>query len=771
MKEIEAGKMRGEESPGENEEPFRKLLQTIPSVAVQGYALDGTTQYWNQASEQLYGYSAQEAIGVKLWDLIIPPEIRGDVMQAMRQMAETGQQIPASELSLKRKDGSRVSVFSSHAIIKLPGRAAELYCIDIDLTERKRAEDALRTSEENYRCIFENLQDVYYEVTIAGLILNISPSIEKISKGQYRREEIVGRSLFDFYENPKERDLLLQVLQNQGSAIDYEIMLKNRDGSAIPCSVSAKIICDAHGRPTKIIGSMRDITERKRAEAELQRLGKWLLRTQQISKVGGWTINLKTEAVWVSPEARRIYGVREDYPLSIKQIQAFPLCQFRPMLDLALRELIAHNKVYDVKFQICRGTDHAIVDIHSLAEYNANDGIVIGVIEDITERKILEEQFHQAQKMESIGQLAGGVAHDFNNILAAIMMHLSCLRQNPNLDLETKASLQDLMVDAKRAAGVTRQLLLFSRRSVLDISVVDMNELVPNLLKMLGRLIGEHVTVQFHRCEGLPAVEADANMIEQVVMNLALNARDAMPKGGLLTIRLDPIDIRVGQVQGKTKVSPGLFVCLSVADTGCGMDEATLKHVFEPFFTTKDVGKGTGLGLATVHGIVAQHKGWVDAQSELGKGATFKVFLPAATTVQFAPAPSEKPAVIRGHETILLVEDEANLRRLVAQGLRLLGYRVMEADNGQTAMKLWQEHVQQIDLLFSDMMMPEGLTGLDLVEKLRQEKSNLKAIISSGYNVEMALHGKPATGNIVFFQKPYEFEALSKTIRDCLDRG
>jgi CheY-like chemotaxis protein len=317
---------------------------------------------------------------------------------------------------------------------------------------------------------------------------------------------------------------------------------------------------------------------------------------------------------------------------------------------------------------------------------------------------------------------------------------------------------------------LTRQLLIFSRKSILDVKVLDLNEVIANLLKMLSRLIGEHITVQFEQNGGLSQVEADAGMMEQVVMNLALNARDAMPNGGLLTIRIRPVQIDTQRVKDKIGVQPGTFVCMTVADTGCGMDEATLKRIFEPFFTTKEVGKGTGLGLATVDGIVAQHKGWVDVESELGKGTTFKVFIPATTQGMAVPTTTEKMPVIRGHETILLVEDEAILRRLVAQGLRSLGYRVLEADNGQTAMKSWQEHGQQIDLLFSDMMMPEGLTGLDLAEKLRLEKPNLKVIISSGYNVETAGHGKQAAGGIVYFQKPYEFEMLSKTIRDCLDR-
>jgi CheY-like chemotaxis protein len=354
--------------------------------------------------------------------------------------------------------------------------------------------------------------------------------------------------------------------------------------------------------------------------------------------------------------------------------------------------------------------------------------------------------------------------------MAATMLQQSFLQRNTSLDQEAFEMLKELKAGAKRAADLTAQLLMFSRRSVLEMKVLDMNEVVANLLKMLSRLIGEHISLRFDRGEALPAVEADTHMIEQVIMNLAVNARDAMTKSGLLTIRLESIQIDVQRAKDKNEVQPGLFVCLSVADTGCGMDEATSKRIFEPFFTTKEVGKGTGLGLSTVHGIVAQHKGWVEVESELGKGTTFKVFLPATTQRKTEPTTTEKISVIRGHETILLVEDEATLRRLVAQGLRQLGYCVLEADNGQAAMKLWQEQSQKIDLLFSDMVMPEGMTGLDLAEKLKVEKPRLKVIISSGYNVETAGQVSPTAGGVVYFQKPYEFEVLSKTVRDCLDR-
>jgi len=264
-------------------------------------------------------------------------------------------------------------------------------------------------------------------------------------------------------------------------------------------------------------------------------------------------------------------------------------------------------------------------------------------------------------------------------------------------------------------------------------------------------------------------VKADPGMIEQVLMNLAVNARDAMPKGGQLTISMKPIQADAQRLIGKPEVEPGRFVCLTVADTGVGMDDATLKRIFEPFFTTKEPGKGTGLGLATVYGIAAQHKGWVEVESELGKGTTFRVFFPATSTAAPESAKASEAKTVGGNETILLVEDEAGLRRVARQVLQKLGYRVLEAANGPEALRLWQEHADHIDLLFSDMVMPEGLMGSDLVEKFREKKPSLKVILSSGYNAELAGQSRSIIGGIAYLQKPYQIEVMSKMIRECLD--
>ena len=393
------------------------------------------------------------------------------------------------------------------------------------------------------------------------------------------------------------------------------------------------------------------------------------------------------------------------------------------------------------------------------------------MLTDVTERRQLESQLRQVQKLESIGQLAGGVAHDFNNILAAIMMHLSLLHQNPNLDDETTESLKELEVETKRAANLTRQLLMFSRRSVMQPRIVDVNEVVQNLLKMLRRLLGENIAITFESKPELPAVEADVGMIEQVLLNLAVNARDAMPKGGRLTIVTNTVELDDEAVKQNSERRAGNFVSLAVTDTGQGMDEGTLKRIFEPFFTTKEVGKGTGLGLPTAYGIIKQHQGWIEVHSQSGCGSTFEVFLPAKVQLPEAvEPPTIRESAPGGRGTLLLVEDEEIVRRPIGIYLRKLGYQVIEAANGNQAFALWRQHHERIDLLYTDMVMPEGVTGLELAEKLKSEKPQLRVIISSGYSTEISMQGVPIQSGFIYLPKPSASALIASTIRDCLEK-
>ena len=401
------------------------------------------------------------------------------------------------------------------------------------------------------------------------------------------------------------------------------------------------------------------------------------------------------------------------------------------------------------------------------------DGQIIGaskIFRDITERKQLEEQLRQAQKMEAVAQLAAGVAHDFNNVLVAILMNLGLLQTNPQLNEETKESLREVEKHTVRATNLTRQLLVFSRQQAARIGPMELNSLIHDLIKMLRRLLGENVEIAFEGCSEASWVNADAGMMEQIVMNLCINARDAMSQGGLLTISTATLDIQPEAIKLRANARPGRFVCLTISDTGCGIDEAVLPRIFEPFFTTKEVGKGTGLGLATVYGIAKQHGGWVDVESTLGKGSVFKVYIPAGIPVGAFEIPEQEDEIKGGAETILLVEDEVFVRRTVALSLRKLGYGVLEAGNGAEALKVWEDHREKISLLFTDTLMPGNLTGLDLAVRLRKEKEALKIISSSGYRIEES-EGPPPSGQpIVYLPKPYAPVTLARTVRDCLDK-
>lgn len=412
---------------------------------------------------------------------------------------------------------------------------------------------------------------------------------------------------------------------------------------------------------------------------------------------------------------------------------------------------------------------HAETTISPVRDVTGNLTNYVGVQRDVTQEVALEEQLRQAQKMEAIGQLAGGVAHDFNNILAAMLMQLGMLLNSQVLDQPTRKGLQDLETYATRASGLTRQLLLFGRRSVMEIRTLDLNEVVSHLLKLLRRLLGEHIQIDFQQ-ESPSWVEGDAGMLEQVLMNLAVNARDAMPKGGRLLIKTRTVELDAPTATSQTEAAAGLHVCLSVVDEGCGMTTATLEHIFEPFFTTKPVGKGTGLGLATVYGIVKQHRGWVEVDSTPGKGSTFRVWLPANKMPPSAPA-SISPAepVAGGNETILLVEDEASLRYQVARCLGMFGYEVLEASNPLEAVTLWQRRSHDIALLFTDMVMPGGDTGLDLADRLRSEKPELEVVLSSGYSTEIQKPEDRRLDGVLYLPKPFGATLLGAVVRACLD--
>jgi len=638
-------------------------------------------------------------------------------------------------------------------------------------------------------------------------------------------------------------------------------------------------------------GADLDLPGRPRTNEEVKRLSQWLLRTQRISRVGGWAFKMQTGEAWISPEARRIYGIGDHEPVSVPYLQTFPLPHHRPRLDAALRDLMERQQPYDVEFQITRPTDGAVVDIHSLAEHDAAEGVVLGTIEDITERKRaeaerarlataveqaaetilitdlcgtilyanpafekitgytraeavgqnprllksgrhdnafyrrmwetlgrgevwtgrfinrrkdgglyeedatispvrdaagrmvnyvavkrdvtretqLEDHLRQMQKMDAIGRLAGGVAHDFNNILLALLMQTELLEGNEPLPAGVREGLRQIRQDANRAAELTRQLLLFGRRQTPHPRRLDLNEVVTHLARMLQRILGEDVRLQL-RLHGAPLfIHADPGMMEQVLLNLAVNARDAMGRGGRLLIETAEVNLDEPQASLIPEAAPGPYVTFSVSDTGAGIAPEVLPRIFEPFFTTKETGKGTGLGLATVFGIVKQHQGWITVDTQPGQGATFRVCLPAcpAGMAKPAAAPASLPAR-GGTETLLLVEDDLAVRTPLRLVLERHGYRVLEAANGGEALELWSEQRATVALLLTDLVMPGAVGGQELARRLQAEQPRLRVVYISGYSVAMTSRELRLNPGEKFIQKPFNPDDLLKIIRESL---
>jgi PAS domain S-box-containing protein len=518
-----------------------------------------------------------------------------------------------------------------------------------------------------------------------------------------------------------------------------------------------------------------EITERMRVEAALRKSEAKLVLAQRIGHVGSWELDLRAGTLHWSAESFRIFGhVPGEFVPSRTAFFEAVHPDDRAAVKKAMEEALKSFMVYYIDHRIVRpdGSERLVCErAEIICDSTGHPAEMIGTVQDITERKQLENQLRHSQKMDAIGQLAAGVAHDFNNILTVIKGHATLLHELMPNDSEHSDLLKEIFEATDRAANLIRQLLVFSRKKIIQTYTLDLNEVTRNLTKMLGRLLGEDITLSFQHSAGLPAVEADPGMLEQILLNLAINARDAMPGGGKLIISTETVVVDQKHTERNPEARPGHFVRLKVADTGCGIDPTVLPRIFEPFFTTKPVDKGTGLGLSTVYGIVRQHNGWIEVSSEVNRGTSFGIHFPVAPNLRKAIA--DKPAATeaaRGTERILVVEDESAVRNLICRLLRRHGYTVFEAPSGAAALPVWKEHASEIDLLLTDLVMPGGVSGRQLADKCLADKPGLSVIYTSGYSADFG-HLESSLGERRFFlAKPYQFPALAKLIRDCLDR-
>jgi two-component system, cell cycle sensor histidine kinase and response regulator CckA len=535
---------------------------------------------------------------------------------------------------------------------------------------------------------------------------------------------------------------------------------------------SRRVLYDASNKPLEIVGVWTDITERKTAEEELRRREeRFRLLIESATDLIS-VVNREGMIRFLSPSAERFLG---RFPAEIIGRNAFEFVHSDdiPKMQATLHDAVANPaKPVTVEYRLRREDGQwrmLQTSCRSIPE-QASEGFIVMNSRDITESRQLEEQFRQSQKMEAIGQLASGVAHDFNNVLCAIIMQGDIARVVENTPEAVRDGLNQIHAAAERAANLTRQLLLFSRKQPMQTRALDLNGVVTSVAKMLQRIIGEDVCLKLS-LHPLPLVTcADSGMLEQVLMNLVVNARDAMPGGGRILIESGErtfTELEAGLI---ADARAGRHVRLCVTDTGCGIPPENLSRIFEPFFTTKDPGKGTGLGLATVFGIVKQHGGLLVVESEVGRGTKFELFFPAGNSTELVTMPKiPKANRSGGAETILLVEDDFNVRTLTRAVLEKGGYKVLEAVDGVEALQIWLRHAGPIHLLLTDFVMPGGITGQQLAIQLRDRSSKLRVIYTSGYSVGILGPGPPLSEDQMFLQKPYPPHQLIEAVRRCLD--
>jgi two-component system, cell cycle sensor histidine kinase and response regulator CckA len=510
-----------------------------------------------------------------------------------------------------------------------------------------------------------------------------------------------------------------------------------------------------------------EIAERTRAEAEIRAVQ--LRYRELIDSVDCIVFEAAGEEqrfTFVSPQCERLLGYSSEEWLGRLTWRNLVHSDDYEMVVSACQASLKAKTRSTLEFRIC-AADGREVWVRQLATVIAKEGqapAMRGVLLDITERRDMELQLRQAQKLESIGRLAGGVAHDFNNILTIIQGHAACLSMLDNLPGPMRESLDEIQFASERAAQLTAQLLAFGSRQTVQWQVLDLNQLTENAMNMLRRILGEDIHLASRLCSGPAVIKADGAMIEQMLMNLVVNAKDAMPKGGKLTVATSTVTLAEEYVAEGVHFPSGAYVCLKVSDTGRGIAPDILPRIFEPFFTTKDIGKGTGLGLATAYGIVRQHHGWIKAASAPGQGATFEVYLPASSECPAEPLVHAEPAPTGNGETILLVEDESALRKVAARILSRGGYKVIEAESGVRALRIWQQNHAIIDLLLTDIVMPEGVNGWDLAGQLVAARPDLKVLCTSGYVPDTA----ESTPGIRLLPKPYDSRQLLTAVQEVL---
>jgi PAS domain S-box-containing protein len=733
----------------------------------------GRIQYVSESACHISGHTRRELLGNNLLDFI-DDEDRANAQRWFGcALSEPGSIIEGG-FRMRRADGSW-RYFEGTCSNRLQDPDVAALVVNFrDSTEHKSAVEALVRAEAKYREIFENAVVGICQSTPEGHFLSVNQAFATMFGFDSPEQAIQHTSeiSLEMYADPAKREEFSHTLARDGVVRNFECEAKRRDGSRMCLLANARVVQGADG---KIVyeGTVQDITEHKQAEEALRQSEEKFLRAFQSSPdaisisrlgdgryvdvnegyvrlfgrsreeaIGHTALELK---VWENPEERRRMVTQLQREGSVRNLE----CSFRKKSDEIWRGLLSGEKI-ELAAEPC----------------------LLAVIRDVTEQTRLELQLRQAQRLEAVGRLAGGVAHDFNNMLGVILGYGDILQTQLPPRHPARASAAEMQKAALRAANLTRQLLAFSRKQILQPQVLNLNSLIEELCKMLRRLIGEDIEFVFRPGLEVARVKADPGQLEQVVMNLAVNARDAMPSGGQLLIETANVGVDADFAHRHAHMPPGPYVLLSVTDTGSGMTLETLSHIFEPFFTTKERGKGTGLGLSMVYGIVKRSGGYIWVDSEPNQGSAFQIYLPPTVEAEVAvPSLSHRSISLRGTETILIAEDDASVREMMRIVLAAAGYTVLEARDGAEALALLRHTRKSVHLLVTDIIMPGKMNGWELARSAAGKRPGIRALFMTGFGVELNTFGIDIAPDVMLLTKPFSADLLLRRIRETLDSG